>query len=79
MRGKMWVFGGHNGRRQLYYNRQLLTVGDCSLKKEGQLPFDFLLGACDTFNQPGKGEVTLLCFDRMKTWPKNLNYKDCNT
>ena len=71
----MWVFGGRNNG----YQRQLLTVGDCSLKKEGQLPFDFMLGACDTFNQPGEGEVALLCFDRLKTWPEILNYRDCNT
>ena len=68
----MWVFGGY-GRG---YSRQLLTVGDCSLKKEGQLPFDFVLGACDTFNQPEAGETALLCFSQTNY---NTNYRDCNT
>merc|ERR1712176_1657299 len=34
LRGSMMLFGGTGS-----YTRQLLSVGDCSLKLEGQLPF----------------------------------------
>ena len=68
-RGSMLIFGGTEE-----YSRQFLRVGDCSLRKEGQLPFDFRNGACETFEQPQIGETALLCFDSYSQW-----YKDCFT
>ena len=68
VRGSMLLFGG---RKE--YNRQLLSVGDCSLKLEGQLPFDFSAGACETFDQSQTGESALLCFHN------SAPYKDCYT
>ena len=70
LRGSMLLFGGDNNR----YNRQLLSVGDCTLKLEGQLPFEFRAGACQTFNQLQTGESALLCFSRT-----TLTYKNCYT
>ena len=69
LRGSMLLFGGYSN-----YSRQLLSVGDCSLKLEGKLPFDFSWGVCETFNQSQKEETALLCFDAL-TYP----YKDCFT
>ena len=53
----MWVFGGTNKRRQLS------SVRDCSLRREGKLPFDFYLGACNTIGPSETAETALLCFD----------------
>ena len=70
LRGSMMLFGGEHSK----YNRQLLSVGDCSLKLEGQLPFDFNAGACETFDRSQNEESALLCFDYYTS-----DYKDCYT
>ena len=68
-RGSMMLFGGYGSKG----NRQLLSVGDCSLKLEGQLPFEFHAGACEIFDQSQNGESALLCFH------SSSPYKDCYT
>ena len=69
LRGSMMLFGGFGN-----YSRQLLSIGNCSLKLEGQLPFDFQTGACETFDQSQTGESALLCFSETSS-----PYKDCYT
>ena len=69
LRGSMFLFGGYSK-----YSRQLLSVGDCSLKLEGQLPFEFQAGACETFDQSQTEESALLCFSET-----TYSYKNCYT
>ena len=59
MLGKMWIFGGN----YLESKRQFLSVDNCQLKREGTLPFDFELGACNTVDQLNGAQLALLCFD----------------
>jgi len=53
---KMLYFGGVGNN-----NKQLSQVEDCSLKRIGELDFEFENGACNTFDRNDKEEV-FLCF-----------------
>ena len=54
-KGTMYVFGGANEHRQIAQ----VTTQDCGIKKLGNLPFDFVQGACTVIEQ---NEI-ILCFD----------------
>lgn len=56
--GTMIIFGGEG--KSL---RQISEVQSCGLKLVGKLPFNFLMGACNTFTASDGTDETLLCFD----------------
>ena len=45
------------------YSRQIVEVGACGLTQIGSLPFDFWLGACNSFLAEDNTQHALLCFD----------------
>ena len=65
--GRMLIFGG-----QYKYKRQISEVGACGLKNVGSLPFNFRMGACNSFIAEDNTQHALLCFD----WHAK---KDCHT
>ena len=52
-KGKFYVFGGVNEKKQIS------VIDDCMLKRVGSLPFEFDLGACTNVND----FEFYLCFD----------------
>lgn len=57
----MLIFGGDRGTgpiSQPDYSRQISKIGNCDMKRIGDLPFDFENGGCTNLN----GEFVLLCF-----------------
>ena len=44
------------------YRRQILEVDECGLTKVGRLPFDFVVGACNSFLANVNTQRALLCF-----------------
>ena len=54
-KGTMYVFGGAKEHRQIAQ----VTTKDCGLKRIGNLPFDFVQGACTVI----EGDEIILCFD----------------
>lgn len=62
LNGELWVFGaGYPGDE----DRQYSKVHGCELKRMGDLPFDFELGACNNFMF--EIEKLLICFDKRAT------------
>ena len=64
-RGKMYVFGGKD------YKRQISAVDGCQLKKKGELTFDMTNGACA---QRENNEV-FICFENSSDLS---TYKNCH-
>ena len=54
-KGTMYVFGGAKESRQIAQ----VTTQDCGINKLGNLPFDFVQGACTVIEQ----KEIMLCFD----------------
>ena len=54
-KGTMYVFGGAKEQRQIAQ----VTTQDCGINKLGNLPFDFVQGACAVIEQ----KEIMLCFD----------------
>lgn len=57
--GAMMIFGGDT----LPYVNQISVVESCQLRRIGNLPMDFYLGACTTIQNNAGNDETLLCFD----------------
>ena len=64
LNGEYYVFGGEVKAPYPEYDftRQISKVNDCRLKRVGDLPFEFVYGACGTFDVSSEQRV-MLCFD----------------
>ena len=56
---KMWIFGGMSGTS---FTKQLSSVAQCHLKREGSLPFDLGDGAANTIEGFQGDQSVLICF-----------------
>ena len=65
--GEMMIFGGNSPADSSTYARKQISKinpNKCKLKRlEEDLPFEFFLGTCGTYNFANGGEKVLLCFD----------------
>ena len=59
--GKSIIFGGDSRRP---YTNQISLVENCRLTRIGSLPFSFMGGACNTFQNSDGISKVLLCFGR---------------
>jgi len=56
--GIMYIVGGNGGE----FDQQISTVESCRLRKIGDLPNRFDVGACNNYRNPAEEEQALLCF-----------------
>merc|ERR1719394_185921 len=74
LKGKMWIFGGYSSD----YTKQISSVGECDLRREGTLSFHFEYGTCavlDGNSQANEDPVGMLCFSEYSS----SYYKSCYT
>ena len=83
-------FGGARNERQVsclqkneirvelaYYDFQVSKIENCGIKRQGDLPFDFRDGSCNTFFERRKMQEIFLCFDSSKDSTENTR-KTCH-
>merc|ERR1711953_45603 len=58
-RGEFWTFGG----RGAPYKNQANKIVGCEIVRQRDLPFDFIMGACNTFQLPSETKDSVfMCF-----------------
>ena len=84
LKGQMWYLGGSQNKRQVKKYKinyrikiqdfKASRIIDYKLVKQANLPFDFYLGSCSTFEP--FNELALMCFDQAGSQTKK---KECHT